>query len=257
MASMAIPGSCSSSTPRIQTMRPSSSRTGQSAAAGSRNSQSFKHFLHFARTAGVAQPHPVAWFPVAQLHWPFGGDSLPLSGLFVGGGGEVKAQAEGGGVDLAGNCARVLGGWVWRSGVGVGDRRGSQAEFAMGPLGAEALGEFEFLAGAAGERQGAQGLSGGEVGRGAELRGGVAEQPALQGWVERREPGHVDGERVGQAGHRGPAAAADRKPVMRICGAMRASSACHQASSSRASSAIWARCSRRRGFQPSSSGSSS
>ena len=46
-------------------------------------------------------------------------------------------------------------------------------------------------------------------------------------------------------------------PGSRICAATRATSARHQASSSRASSAICARCSRRRGFQPSSSGSNS
>ena len=47
------------------------------------------------------------------------------------------------------------------------------------------------------------------------------------------------------------------RPGSRICGATRASSACHQASSSRANAAICARCSRSRGFQPSSSGSNS
>ena len=60
------PGSGSSSTPFIQTMRPSTSRTGQSARLGPRNPQTFQHFLHLARAARVAQPHPVAGPPVAQ-----------------------------------------------------------------------------------------------------------------------------------------------------------------------------------------------
>ena len=47
------------------------------------------------------------------------------------------------------------------------------------------------------------------------------------------------------------------RPGNKNCGPSRAISPCHQASSSRASSAICAKCSRSRGFQPSSSGSSS
>jgi hypothetical protein len=73
---------------------------------------------------------------------------------------------------------------------------GGEAQFAVGSLGAQSLGQFELLAGAAGERQRKNRLGGENRGRqNRALRassGGMAKQPALEGRGQRGEPGDVD-----------------------------------------------------------------
>ena len=67
-----------------------------------------------------------------------------------------------------------------RGGFILGRQPGGEAEFAVGELGAEALGQFAFLTGPAAEGQEAQRLRCGEIRGSAQLLRGVAEEPSLQ-----------------------------------------------------------------------------
>ena len=224
--------------------------------AGPGNSQTFKHFLHLSRTARVAQRDPVAGLPVAERDAALAAIPCPSQASLT-----SETRREGGGRRRerrfrreSCRCTRAA---AAAPSPGAGDWPGRQAQFAMGSLGAQALGQLQFLAGTAGERQRRaaprsrqnrarrpvarrRGAAAGAAGPGRARQAGSRRSKAC----ERPSPAARPPPRTG-------------RPGMRICGASRASSACHQASSSRASSAIWARCSRRRGFQPSSSGSSS
>ena len=79
----------------------------------------------------------------------------------------------------------------------------------MGALGAEAGGELGFLTGAAGEGERAEGFGGGEIGGCAELRGGVAEDAALESDGLSGEGGDVESEAFGAGSGAGAASAAD------------------------------------------------
>ena len=109
----------------------------------------------------------------------------------------------------------------------------------MRPLGAQTPGEFQFLASLSGKSQRTQGLGRHEVRGGAELAGGMAQQAALKRDRFGDKPGKIQGDALDAGG--GAAPAANRTATKRTCEATRAISACHQDSSSRASSAICAR----------------
>ncbi len=98
----------------------------------------------------------------------------------------------------------------FRGFIGVGGRLDGEAQLAMRSLGAEAGGEFGFLAGAAGEDEGAEGLRGREVGSGAKLSGCIAEDAALEGDGLGGECGDVERETFGTRSGVGAASAPDR-----------------------------------------------
>ena len=154
--------------------------------AGAGNAQTLQHFLHFAGSAGVAQADAVAGLPTAQ-DGVGGGVGLRRIGSV-----DPQGQAECGSVNFAGDGNRMDG---RRIPCPAGGRGCREAEFARAALGAEAVSQLQALAGAAGEGQGAQSLGGGEIGCGAELLGGTAQQAALQGDRQSGQAGDVDGQR--------------------------------------------------------------
>src|SRR5579863_6972290 len=115
-------------------------------------------------------------------------------------------QAEDRGVDFAGDGNEEFRGLA---GGGCGRGLDVEAQFARSALGAEARGKLEALAGAGGEREGAERFGGVEVGRGAEPGGGVAQQAALERDGERSQASDVDGERLSGIDRGGASAAAD------------------------------------------------
>jgi len=93
----------------------------------------------------------------------------------------------------------VANGDIWTPG---------QAKLAVGSVGAQALCEFEFLAGLAGLSQGAQCFGCGEVRGGFELSGRITKKASLHGdWLSRK-PGEVECDAVG--GRCGAASSANR-----------------------------------------------
>ena len=100
--------------------------------------------------------------------------------------------------------------------------RGRQPQFAVRAFGAQAMGQFEFLAGSAGERHRAQRLGCGKIGRGAQLRRGVAKQPALQGRRKRGQPRDINARASRAASPAARPPPRTGRPGRRICGASRA-----------------------------------
>ncbi len=109
--------------------------------------------------------------------------------------GDLQAKTEGGRVNFAGNRLRST-----REAAGRGqvqrflpeNRPGGQAQLAVSSLGSQTLGEFELLAGATGKREGSQRFGRREIGRRAQLFGGMAKEPALQGRQKHGKAGDVD-----------------------------------------------------------------
>ena len=94
-------------------------------------------------------------------------------------------------VDFAGNRPRILQKWQIRSFLRRAHRPHRQPKLTMGALGQKSPRQLQSLSGAAIERQPAQRFGGGKVGRPAQLPGGVAQQPALQGRSQRGQPARI------------------------------------------------------------------
>ena len=253
---IARPGSGSNSTPFIQITRPPASSTGQIARSVPRNVLALQHFLHFAQPAGVTQPHPVARLPVAQggrLRQAFAANLSIFRYLRVG-----SAQSAGALRTPARRCCRE---WPRYTAVPARSRscpwRDPEPRKASAP--ARSARRTGLAATPAFARPGhrAPGTAPLPL-RQSRARYPTAPlhgAPAAAAAPERAPPD-------GSLRWPGPRRLRGRRhapafPGRISCGASRASSACHHASSSCANSAICAKCSRSRGFQPSSSGSSS
>jgi hypothetical protein len=107
-----------------------------------------------------------------------------------------KTNSEGRSFHFTGDCHRIFG-CNFRTVCDRGsyDLRG-EVEFAVGALGAKALREFEFLAGATRKRQLSQRFSCEKIERDSCLFDGVAEQSALLSWMQCRQTFYVDREAV-------------------------------------------------------------
>ena len=161
-------------------------------AVGSGNFHTLKHFLDFSEVGGMAQANAVAGLPGSEE------GRCGRVGELVGCRRDFDAEEDsvGGGRDFAGYGHGVLG-CNFRTVGGCGRKgSGGQAQLSVGAFGAESVGELELLTGAADEGEGAQGFSGREVGRGAELLGGMAEKAALDSGREVGEAGNVEGEAI-------------------------------------------------------------
>jgi hypothetical protein len=118
---------------------------------------------------------------------------LRRDGCFTGGCKiDSKAHAECFRNNLAWNHQFVTCRWFCELASLGGDRTFRQAKLAVTALSAKALSEFEFLAGSAGERQAPEFLSAGKVRSRFELPCREAEEPALESYGLRSEPGNVN-----------------------------------------------------------------
>jgi ribosomal protein S18 acetylase RimI-like enzyme len=105
----------------------------------------------------------------------------------------MQAEVEREGFNVAGDRRGVLG---ERGCAGCLKRFNGESQLAGSALGAEAMGKLAPLAGAGFKSHSAQGFGRGEVERHAQLRGGVAKQPALQRRGQRGQSGDVESQDI-------------------------------------------------------------
>ncbi len=145
----------------------------------------------------MPEPNPVTGLPGTQERLPWRGMRAAVFGGAVSWSFYSETEAECRRKGLSGDRDIVPDGSFGSSGREDGRSSDGQAQFAMGTLAAKALGQFAFLAGASGERQGTQGLGGGKIERGAELGCGMAQKAALQSGCERDKPCDINCEAIG------------------------------------------------------------
>lgn len=156
---------------------------------GSCNLHVFKDFLHLARAAGVVDSDSVAGHPGAEDRCFRAVTSREVRGRKF----DSKLKAEGWRLDSAGDGHSELG-CNFRTVCSRGTcGLYGETQLAMGPFGAKALSQLEFLTGATVDGQRTQGFCGGEIERGAERRGGMAKEPALESRRHFGQTRDVDG----------------------------------------------------------------